>query len=228
MDAASLRRQFGVYGDFYQLVLHGLEYPCRSLLEIVHHDNTPLHLPDLLQARGVHLVVMMNPGGSHPADSGRPLRRAGNPDKIASDKDLIPAVPDVTQYQIMRLMHARGWRHVRVVNLSDLREPRSPVFMERYCELESMPGGRIHCLFADERLKERGDMLGSLTVDPVVVAWGCDDQLLMLANRCLNAMSSRAVKGVSYPGQPGLYRHPSPMLQRQKDEWLAKMVSLLG
>ena len=49
---------------------------------------------------------------------------------------LVLTQPDNTQYQVMRVAVACGWSHVRVLNLSDLRDPKSGSFLERVNALE--------------------------------------------------------------------------------------------
>ena len=49
---------------------------------------------------------------------------------------MVFAKPDVTQYQVMRIMAEMGWDHVRIVNLSDIREPKSIKFFKRVKEFE--------------------------------------------------------------------------------------------
>ena len=76
------------------------------------------------------LVIMMNPGGSEPMKkSVENLYTYKNinllADSLKSGDDIVKTKPDRTQYQIMRIMEWQQWSHVRVINLSDIRNPKS-------------------------------------------------------------------------------------------------------
>ena len=112
-SASSLLARFAVRGHFYEREAGGALLKLRDRLEIF--DKA---LPwDAVRDGNAGLVaVMMNPGAS------RPLTEA--------DADgWCDAVPDRTQYQLMRLtlaaaaLGAPRIRHIRVINLSDLRTP---------------------------------------------------------------------------------------------------------
>ena len=61
--------------------------------------------------------------------------------------------PDNTQYQLMRIGLLQQWAHIRVLNLSDLREPKSVQFI-KINALENVKGGSLHSIFAPERSQE--------------------------------------------------------------------------
>jgi len=56
----------------------------------------------------------------------------------AKEKEIIPTKPDNAQYQIMRIMLLQKWEHVRVLNLSDLRNGNSGNFSIEYKELKKL------------------------------------------------------------------------------------------
>jgi hypothetical protein len=62
---------------------------------------------------------------------------------------------------------------------------------------------------------------------PVVVGWGKDARLLTLVEQCVRALDGRKMVGVGMSKGTHLCNHPSPMLQRMKDEWLSKAKKLL-
>ncbi|MBF0284577.1 MAG: hypothetical protein HQL51_08975, partial [Magnetococcales bacterium] len=218
LRAAALLKQFAVLGRYYRMELGGRTHGCRSTLELIDRtvappepDGVADHPPDLL-------VVMMNPGSSRPlaGEEGVALRAPG---EIPTRGGLTPARPDTTQYQIMKVMVAKGFRHARVFNLSDLREPKSPRFLALVEELSRVPGGRVHSLFCPERREERRILMGEVPV-PVIVGWGRHPALIPLARQCLEGLTGRTLVGTPVSGSAELFAHPSPMLQRMKDQWI--------
>ena len=121
VSADALRERFAVHGRFYEATLEGRSFALRSHLELF---ESHLGWREAVAAEADLVAVMMNPGAS------RPL---AEPDADG----WAPAVPDRTQYQLMKLaLHAqqRGWalRHIRVLNLSDLRTPKSAALSRRF------------------------------------------------------------------------------------------------
>lgn len=220
LAAAQLKTRFGVHGCYYQMVLGGVEYPCRSLLELVAHHipaaRIPHHPPDLL-------VVMMNPGSSRPLAEGFQPPVVHEAAQIPRGSRLVVARPDNTQYQIMRVMAARGLVHARVMNLSDLRQPKSALFLDQVARLAQVRGGGVHSIFCPERQEELQQLLPPPVV-PVLVGWGRDGGLLSLAEQCLHRLRGRCIIGVAVAGEPRLFAHPSPMLQRLKEQWVAAVL----
>jgi hypothetical protein len=225
LRAKELSNRFGVYGRFYRTLLGGVEYSCRSVLELVERDavaTTDLqaldrHPPDL------H-VVMMNPGSSHPVPVETPIVLIDSFAEIEKIP-LVPTRPDNTQYQIMKIMVARGYRHARVVNLSDLREPKSPLFLGLVERLRGVPGGERHSLFCDARREALHRILVPSPEVPVLVGWGRHVGLKGLAQQCLEKLADRVLVGVPVVGEPVLFAHPSPMLQSMKDAWIAAVLN---
>lgn len=204
-SAAELLARFAVHGRYYEAVLDG--HPCalRSHLEIVERGLDP-------QARRADpadlVAVMMNPGAS------RPL----------ADLDAdgwAPALPDRTQYQLMRLaLHAQhaGWpiRHVRVINLSDLRTPKSADLLAL---LATLADDR-HSIFSPRRGDELARALGPVHV-PVLRAWGMAKALQPLARAAVMATSTRRVLGLT--DDRLCYRHPLPQRADLQQAWLEAM-----
>jgi hypothetical protein len=213
-----LKTHFGVQGHFYDVSLAAQRISCRSVLEIVRH-GAGYPNPDAV-------VIMMNPGSSKPL--------AGTPEKL--DRDQLPAVqkqlvttrPDTTQYQIMRVMHCCAWDYVRVLNLSDLREPKSVSFARQFRSLESGQQYRQHSIFCDARTRELATALQRKPNAPIICAWGISPLLDSLIGQCTRAI-------VQYGPMIGLqkgdcghrYFHPLPALQGDKRAWVADMVALL-
>ncbi len=225
--ANDLKKLFAVYGSFYDLRLpDGQAVSCRNSLEIYRRTHPALlrqnsnyeHCPDAA-------VVMMNPGSSKPADAGyeMPLYDWAEKNEAYKSAPVILTIPDNAQYQIMRVMEHQGWNHVRVLNLSDLRNPKSSSFMSQVKAL-SVGYGFFHSIFAQERAAELKLALPEKAV--VLVGWGQDKKLLPLAELALAALTGRRLSGVAAK-QAGLYHYPSPTLQSGKDAWLTAIKSQL-
>jgi len=79
---------------------------------------------DLLSAQLPDAIfIMMNPGSSRPLEEVDNVVSEDNINKL--EISLVPTKPDTTQYQVMRVMHYCNWNHVRVLNISDMRDPKS-------------------------------------------------------------------------------------------------------
>ncbi|PLX71167.1 MAG: DUF1643 domain-containing protein [Desulfuromonas sp.] len=221
IPASSLKQQYRVLGHFYWLNVQGTEpLKCRSVLEITHKDASCNPEADAV-------FVMMNPGSSRPIDETNHLVDSCRISGMMTQ--LVPTVPDTTQYQVMRVMHYSGWEHVRVLNLSDLRDPQSGSFAERFVRLEEQTGSQVHSIFAPERSLELEKHLSRKSKAPIVCAWGVSDNLNPLIERATGMLVSESpVMGLAKPGQHGKYFHPLPSLQRQKEQWVRQMLEQLN
>lgn len=206
LTAQALLERFEVFGRFYEAELDGRVLPMRSHLEIIERGS----YSEPPSARAADLVaVMMNPGASRPLTT---------PDQ----RGWAPAVPDRTQYQLMKLaLHAQsaGWRlrHIRVINLSDLRTPKSA---ELFKALMTLRDDR-HSIFAASRQAELLATLGPRT--PILRAWGLGEALEPWARRAIAGTASGRVLGLTDDGVR--YRHPLPQRADLQHQWLAQMGS---
>lgn len=223
IPASDLKRKYNVFVHFYSLEVPGIEtLKCRSVLEITFKAAVTTEGKPTADA----VFVMMNPGSSRPivetdhvvSSDGISVMTAG----------LVPTVPDTTQYQVMRIMHYMGWQHARVINLSDLRDPKSGSFSQRYVQLESESGSKAHSVFSSQRSAELKQHLSRKPQGPIVCAWGVSDALNPLIERASAVLSfETAAIGLLKSGHPGKYFHPLPSLQSQKEQWVAQMLELL-
>lgn len=222
IPAKDLKRQYSVLGHFYSLhALDSERLECRSVLEITSKDSESNPTADAI-------FVMMNPGSS------RPVQETGAELTVSSDGfaelsvQLVRTVPDTTQYQLMRVMHYSGWRHVRVLNLSDLRDPKSASFVRRYKLLERESGSTAHSLFSSQRLSELKRLLLREPGAPIICAWGVSDDLNPLIKRALAILASESeVTGLEKAGHPGKYFHPLPSIQSHRERWVNQILKLL-
>jgi hypothetical protein len=206
-SVADWREQFAVWGRYTEADLDGRRFALRSHLEIVEHGLDPV---SARKAPADLVAVMMNPGGSHPL---------ADPDADGWS----PAQPDRTQHQLMRLARAvsglgRPIRHIRVINLSDLRAPQSAQLFAWLAELRD---GR-HSLFDTSRMAQLRRALGPHET-PVLRAWGLSPALSALAQRALAATAAHPCLGLA-AGASG-YRHPLPQRADLQRQWLAEVVA---
>jgi len=220
IPASELKQDYGVFGHFYSVELASQEVvDCRSVLEIADKSCTGNGYEGLSQRQPDAVFIMMNPGSSKPlveVDNHIPARTIHKLSVV-----LVPTKPDTTQYQVMRLMHFQEWRHVRVLNLSDIRSPKSAEFIKRFQRLEAESKFEAHSVFADARTDELSFKLPQNKRIPVVLAWGISDKLSPLIERCMPRLSGRRnLRGVLEPGTTNKYRHPLPSLQKAQRHWL--------
>jgi len=217
--AAQLLTEWAVYGHYYRARIGpGPDAPIEDLrdrLEIAPHAWPLAEVdgrePDLL-------VIMMNPGASKPLQA---LWDRENPGS------LVPAQPDRTQYQIMRLLRAAQalglpWRHARVFNLSDLRTPKSA---EMLAKLNFYGPHEGHSLFSFAREVESARWFASHAT-PVLCGWGLNPSLSDLAARALLAVAGHPILGLSEDGLR--FRHPLPQTQNLQQQWLLAMADQIG
>lgn len=222
IPAGELKKEYDVFGHFYSVELSPKRVvECRSVLEIVASDHAPKKRAAISNRKPDAVFIMMNPGSS------RPLTEANNRIHAKAIHELpislVPTKPDTTQYQVMRLMHYCEWQHVRVLNLSDLRCPKSGVFFRQFKELEEELLFDAHSVFSDLRKDE----LALKLIDGVSVirAWGVSPHLDSLIDQCTSQLTkATTVRGLMKEGTTNKYLHPLPSLQKQKESWVNRMV----
>ncbi len=224
--AAELKKRFTCYGHFYELLLlNSARVKCRSVLEIVDASIPQDHPSVISEMEPDAVVIMMNPGSSHPKDLHHIDEEIGYPRSSASlRKELVLTQPDNTQYQVMRVAIRRGWNHIRVLNLSDLRDPKSGSFLQKVDALSQIMGGHVHSMFCAERSIERTHSLKRKTDTPILLGWGQDTGLLPLAEQCMKCLAGEKTRTVPSGIHPLLNAHPSPMLQSKKLQWLETII----
>ncbi|NHF58281.1 DUF1643 domain-containing protein [Flavobacteriaceae bacterium TP-CH-4] len=192
--SAPIPDDFEITGRFY-VDKHG--FKLRDFLNIKRRKSE-VKTPDLM-------VVMMNPGSSRPMDG---------KDNCLEE---VPAKPDSTQYQIIRLMNQCRFNYARILNLSDLREPKSTIFYGMITELDQRNLNK-HSIFSKERTKDFDTLF--VKGIPVVCAWGVDEKLSHLAAMAMERIAARNILGkkkeVPYPA----YYHPLPRKRTDRENWL--------
>lgn len=218
IPAQDLKARYRVLGHFYDLHLQeGEPQKCRSVLEISEKTSFEDKIADAI-------FVMMNPGSS------RPTEEKNTPGSINHiSEQLVTTVADTTQYQVMRLMSHMKWRYARIINLSDLRDPNSGSFTQRYTRLEKEFDTKEHSIFSPERSKQLTNHLIRKPEAPIICAWGVSDELNPLIERARAVLQfEKGVTGLAKSSEAWKYYHPLPSLHNKKEEWLAQMLKKLG
>jgi hypothetical protein len=225
IPAHRLKKVFEVFGHFYSVnLISGEKIDCRSVLEIVTKQEKPSDIDRLLEASPDAIFIMMNPGSSRPLVEVQNIISGGSINQLVAS--LVPTKPDTTQYQVMRVMHYCGWKHVRVLNISDIRDPKSGSFVNRYIDIENKTGFSAHSLFSDNRSVEFRRRLHRKPDAPIVCAWGVSPDLDTLIERCLNVIAGTAgLTGLQKPNTENKYFHPLPTLQKDKEQWVKNLVA---
>ncbi len=211
LSAEALRERFAVYGRFYDADFGGRRLGLRSHLEIFERS---MGWPQAAGARADLVAVMMNPGGSYPLEE--------------TDRNgWALTLPDRTQYQLMKLaLHAQAAghliRHIRVINLSDLRTPKSA---ELFATLAALADDR-HSIFSARRAGELQQALGQQHPSPLLRAWGLARQLEGLAAKAVAGTSQCKVLGLTDNGLA--YRHPLPQRSDYQQRWLEDMAGQIA
>ncbi len=194
-----MKERFSVWGHFYEKKIAGHSEKLRSRLEIFPLDWEPSRAifgnPDLI-------VVMMNPGKSEPLAS------------LENIDGFVPANPDRTQNQIMKLMLDSDGQilHARIINLSDLREKDSAIFRKK---LQLYAADESHSIFDSSRKVELKKCFAACGV--ILFAWGLHPAYHPFAKRVLIASKGKRTLGLTDDGLG--YRHPLPRNAAALKHW---------
>jgi hypothetical protein len=115
-----------------------------------------------------------------------------------------------------------------VLNLSDLRSPKSAEFIKIFERLERDDEFEAHSIFSDDRAGELSLKLPRSSKTPLVLAWGVSDKLTPLIERCMARLpKKRKVVGLLEPGSTNKYRHPLPSLHEDQRRWVEQIIEQL-
>ena len=224
--AKKLNEKYKCYGHFYEINFNSItSMSCRSVLEIVDKSSIPEDICSLAIKIPDVIFVMMNPGSSYPLEP-TPTDSKVRASDFLKKKKLVLTRPDNTQYQVMRVGIEMGWSHLRVLNLSDLRNSKSKLFLDNVESLSNFNNSNMHSIFGDERIHECKKMLLSKS-KIIIIGWGQNQRLLPLAKSCFKRFKSQKIISVESKLDSMLTLHPSPMLQVKKEEWLNCIIKQL-
>ncbi|OAD46011.1 DUF1643 domain-containing protein [Polaribacter atrinae] len=190
-----MKKQYKITGLYYQT--QGFNF--RKYLDL---KNVKLSCktPDLM-------VIMMNPGGSYPLD------------KIDNNTTASEAIPDRTQSQVIQVMQNAGFNYARVLNLSDIREPKSNLFYDKIAELDTK--GIAHSIFDDTRKEDLSQLW--VNTATVIYGWGVSNKLKPLALKAIAACNASNPYGILKAGTNWAYYHPLPPIHSKQIEWVKEV-----
>lgn len=225
VPAQILKERYEILGNFYSVAITpDCIIECRNVLEIVAKPIAAADIRMLPTQKPDAIFVMMNPGSSQPLVEVDYRLKAEQIGELAIN--LVPTKPDTTQYQVMRVMECCQLRHVRVLNLSDLRCTKSPLFIQQFKQLEAEQAYDAHSLFSAGRRSELERQVTKYRQTPVVRAWGVSPHLDPLIDRCEKSLAKMANRyGLLKDGTDNKYLHPLPSLQSQQLTWVDRMVA---
>lgn len=205
-----LDQRYSVTGRFYQVESKSKTdqpFKCREVLEIFKIDSSELKCDAIF--------VMMNPGGSCPLNVTEPTSLEA--------ALLVPTKPDDTQYQLMRLMEAFGWEHLRVLNLSDVRESDSARLTVHLTRFTTDHEYNSHSVFSATRQDRLAALMTRKPNSPVFLAWGVSPKIKALAEQALSRLKTHEVSaplGLEHPKWKGwAYYHPLPRNALAVQRW---------
>ncbi|MHB9130419.1 MAG: hypothetical protein ACYDBB_04920 [Armatimonadota bacterium] len=179
-------------GSFYKFTGASPEHKgYRNLLEIyslqyfdeVFPEGSHKSCDDILHGASVPdaLFVMMNPGGSKPSEGYAHsfISEGAIVSEQLSTINMIPTVVDDTQFILMDAMRHRCWNCIRIINLSDVSESDSKKFQSQLLDDGSYQGSLLHSIFSEQR---KCELELSLSIHPIILAWGSDCRLDGLIN----------------------------------------------
>jgi len=192
-------RGWSASGGFYELK----GYPMRRVLD-VKANGCQATRPQLM-------VVMMNPGSSRPSYSNYYF------------DGMCEAIPDKTQEQIINVCEQCNVDYFRVLNLSDLREPNSAIFLSKPSDpkFQNLP----HSIFHPQRKAELEANWEKGV--PAVFGWGVDSKLEPLAKSALTSLNIPNPIGWQRKLSSWAYYHPLQRSKSRKDTWINILVTQL-
>lgn len=208
IKAADLKKKYQVKGRFYILTSNNTTTKCRSLLTIADTKTT--------RTKKKLLVIMLNPGSS------RPLDKEYLEEEILTTQidqlntvSLIDAKPDTTQYQIMRVMNELQFSYADIINLYDIREPKSGLLFD------NAKKGKLQneaSIFSETRYSE---LKSYFTTDTTaILAWGNAKPISGIEKIAIDKVSKLTKKVFSVRGNDNIICHPSPLNHNFKLKWL--------
>ena len=158
------------------------------------------------------MVVMMNPGGCKPVN--------GIDDNTIESE----AIPDRTQSQIMKVMTACKLQYARVLNLSDVCEPKSNKLFPKLLKMHKE--GIPHSIFGPNRKDDFESLF--IKGGPIIYAWGVDKKLQDLAEMAITTINTENPIGLVKDGYECAYYHPLPQNYKKQVEWVDKIIEILN
>lgn len=223
-SADELKLKYVVYANFYKTTLSdGNIYTCRNVADIYNAS----YKTQIKNSKPKAIVIMMNPGKCEPKYSNYIIPELSLRElcEVSMKEPTVLCKADNAQYQIMRIMDIKRWKHVRILNLSDIRLPNGDEFKSLLKNLLLIYHSNVHSIFSECRTNERKNLFISEIGAPIILAWGTDPILISLAKQCINSIPVDKVRGVKH--NDNLYNYPSPPPKAGKVKWLYEISNIV-
>ncbi len=222
------KSDFICFGTFYNIDYGNNIEKCRSELDI-YLKNFYESSEDKQKVDAI--FVMMNPGSSEPINKSCSIKDYTVQDicKGSHTNNSVQTKPDTTQFQLMKIMDKKNWSHIKVINLSDIREPKSKIFCRKINVIKQYDPDNIHSIFSDKRKNELKQILNSST--KIIVAWGVNSRLRNLIKLALESNGGNNLNNrVGWNKKMKLkndfyYYHPLPRYKKKRKQWIKVILS---
>ena len=189
------------YGHFYNLrTTDNRLLRCRSVLEITNQCHQTPNM--LLNQQPDAVVVMMNPGSSEPRQ--RVSQQILEPEYIRTHCRLVLTRPDNTQHIVRQIMADMDYQHIRVLNLSDICEPKSAKFFNTLRQEGTIQHNDIqapHSIFSQYRAEElrcRMNPRSRIVIAGWGKGWSKPKWRSCFANKCYNKIRQLGFHIIGY------------------------------
>lgn len=160
-------------------------------------------------------VVMMNPGSSKPLNSTEET-------EVKYLDRFVPTKPDKTQNQIGELMNMLNLNYAIIINLSDIREPKSSEFKKILTSEKSYSEHSIFHLsntaFLNEHISSKSKF---------ILAWGVDKKFNGLAQNAFTQIKENFGNakcfGLRHSKNNFGFFHPLPPNYSLQKDWVSNM-----
>jgi hypothetical protein len=112
-----------------------------------------------------------------------------------------------------------GFNYARVLNLSDVREPKSNLFYNKIAELDTK--GIAHSIFDDTRKQDLSQLWNNTAT--VIYGWGVSNKLKPLALKAIAACNASDPYGILKANSNWAYYHPLPPIHSKQQEWVKEL-----
>lgn len=186
-----LEKEYKVEASFYYRDIDEEKILCRRVADVKKegHDDAKIDA----------YFILMNPGSCKIYDASIVAKDESGEIIMAESK------PDATMVRIMNIMQELDFKHIRILNMSDVvsgNSAKAEASIDKLIER----GYDEHCIFSEKRREELKELTKEEAV--YVAAWGCSDKISYYSPYAMEYFKDKKLVGV-YNGV-GKYKHIKP------------------
>ena len=203
-----LIKEYNIYAHFYQITSgNEIVADCRSILEVFNKNYAISKITDLINCSPDVLFIMMNPGlcASEAINCDEQIN-VNNFKMDFLNKKFIKATIDNTLQRVMTVSFRKGWNHLRVINLSDIRFKKDMRFNDILDGFETKTNSSIHSIFHPNRHDELIHSISGYENCKIILAWGVGkylDKYIDYVSKIIDCKKCYGIKNSN-----GRYYHP--------------------